>query len=146
MLDVFVNCSWEQFYSHKTRGHFCNRLCCKNVLQLQERNMNTGKYTYIYNMLPWYSSRNILCLLKKLTLVFGSWGRKERRVSWLGLFFHILFEDFETCNFNNLFWQARKKKKWWNNWEVLEDSKIYNHLNVGFFKMWFILSARKQIL
>lgn len=30
----------------------------------KERNMITGKYTYIDNMIPWSSSRNILCLLK----------------------------------------------------------------------------------
>lgn len=40
--------------------------------------MITGKYTCIYNMLSWYSSRNILCLLKTLTLLpLGVEGGKK---------------------------------------------------------------------
>lgn len=141
-LCVFVNCSWEQFYSNNTKGHSCDWLCCNYVLQLyKERNMNIGKYTYIYNMLPWYSSRKILCLLKKKKLIFGSWGRKERRVGWLGFFFFSIFTSkilrlvALTIYFDGV---EKNINIWWNNLQVLEDPQVYCCLNAEFFKMWFI--------
>lgn len=65
--------------------------------------MTIGKYTYIYNMLSLYSSRKILCLLKKTNSSLGAEGGKKGESAGWAFFFHIHFEDFETHSFNSLF-------------------------------------------